>query len=348
MMARAMLSQALVVLVATSILLSAGADDVTHLEVDKAIEAEMAWGDSQIYCYTPPFGNIGHFFNEVSIEVSATEGVPSVYGASRDDVHGIIDAWIKSQAAGSDFDGAVAVRARNKDDFATPLDLLHECPPVWDSNAQACTKAFSPFGPSCVAVTMRKRAQKLTFTVKATSKFQKALPGAMALGALILWFAKYLAKSKVVWYTSGVSISVGLGLLVLLIFACRKIKVPGANRTGFTIVSAMGYGAVCIRYVASVLKAAAAKYWQLLAVYCFFFACLGMVHIARVRRSEERKHDFRITVLWAARLLGVTLIVRGTRSSLCGLAITASLLVYYAVTRFSIGKSSKGDSKKQR
>lgn len=300
-----------------------------------------------VYCYNPPRYNFFDLFNAVTITVSSVDGPsPSVYGASRDDLHGIIDSWIKAKVGGSSNDPNMDVSERaleRTEYFATPLDLLSECPPIWDSKSTDCIKVFSPFGISCTAVTARKRADRdkeMKFRVKATSGFEKGLPVLLLIGACILATAKYLAKSKVVWYSSGISISIFAGVVILVVVLCRKVRVPGTSGTSFTVVTALGYGAVWMRYVASTMRAVVAKYWQLLAVYCAIFGVLGFIHIARIRRNETRKHDFRILVLWSLRLLGLFMLCRGTRSSLVSCLTTAALSIYYIATHFSLGKSS--------
>ena len=181
----------------------------------------------------------------------------------------------------------------------------------------------------------------MKFTVKATSGFEKGLPVLLVLGASILASAKYLAKSKVVWYSSGVSISILAGVVILVVVLCRKVRVPGTSGTSFTVVTALGYGAVWLRYMATAMRAIVAKYWQPIAVYCAIFGVLGFIQIARIRRNETRKHDFRILVLWSLRLLGLFMLCRGTRSSLISCLTTAALSIYYLATHFSLGKSSK-------
>ena len=44
--------------------------------------------------------------------------------------------------------------------------------------------------------------------------------------------------------------------------------------------------------------------------YCGVLAAIGIIMIARIRRDEARKHDFRILVLWSIRATGLVLLVR--------------------------------------
>ncbi len=50
-----------------------------------------------------------------------------------------------------------------------------------------------------------------------------------------------------------------------------------------------GYSAVWLRFVASTLRAAVAQYWEFFLAYCALFSIIGFVHIARIRRNEDRK-----------------------------------------------------------
>ena len=107
------------------------------------------------------------------------------------------------------------------------FDLLSECPPIWNQKATSCTKVFSPFGKSCISVSVPKNLKadgKADVKVKVDVAFRKALPFVMFLGFALLYLSRFFAKSKILWYCSGISISVLLGIVILTVFLCRKTR----------------------------------------------------------------------------------------------------------------------------
>jgi len=324
---------------------------VVNLEDGEEKSATIGPGDSpMLLCYPGPKFNVWRTWEDVTFEVNGSPYAPKVFGASEDDAHGLVDHLIKSylvdgQESATDLLAKIEKRAIARVEYFPSLfDLLTECPPIWNQKATSCTKVFSPFGRSCISVSVpsNSKAQgKAEVKVKLTVAYREKLPLIMAMGFALMYISRYVSKSKILWYCSGVSISVLLGIVILTVFLCRKIRIPGAGSTGFAVLSALGYGAVWVSQVGAAIKAFAAANWELLAGYCAVFALLGAYFIRRIRRNEDSKHDFRILVLWCIRAVGAVLVLCATRSSLLGLALLGVCVVVYVLSRLFGGKEPK-------
>ncbi len=186
-----------------------------------------------LFCYPGPQFNVWRSWEDVTFEVKGSPFVPKVYGASEDDVHGLADALIKSylldeKENGTDILSKIEKRASTRMEiFPSMFDLLSECPPIWNQQATSCTKVFSPFGKSCISVSVPKHSKadgKAEVKVKITVAFRKTLPFVMFLGFALMYMSRFFAKSKIVWYCSGISISVMLGIVILTVILCRKTR----------------------------------------------------------------------------------------------------------------------------
>lgn len=312
------------------------------LEDGEKKSVSMGRGDSPVlFCYPGPRFNVWRSWEDVTFEISGSPFLPKVFGASEDDVHGLLDALLKSYIAGNeesvtDIMTKIEKRAISRTEYIPSLfDLLSECPPIWDSRSTTCTKVFSPFGRSCIALSVPNKSPdgKAEVNVKVKVSFQQTFPAIMLAGLSLMYLARFFSKSKILWYSSGISVSVLLGLVILVVFLCRKVRVPGAGTTGFALMSTFGYGAVWVSSVGTTIKAFALANWELVAGYCGVFALLGMYIIHRIRRNEESKHDFRVMVLWSIRSLGAVLVWRATRSNLLALSLLGVSFLFYLVSR---------------
>ena len=191
-------------------------------------------GDNPVLlCYPGPKFNIWRTWEDVTFEVSGTPFLPKIFGASEDDVHGLLDSLIKHYVLKdtesiTDIVTKIERRAvRRTQYYPAFFDLLTECPPIWNQSATTCTKVFSPFGRSCVAVSVPRNFfhdKKAEVKVKLTVAYQSSLPFIMFIGFLLMYSARFFSKSKILWYSSGISVSVLLGIVILLIFLCRRLR----------------------------------------------------------------------------------------------------------------------------
>ncbi len=191
-----------------------------------------------LFCYPGPKFNVWRTWEDVTFEVNGSPYAPKVFGASEDDAHGLLDYVVKSylledqetQETATDLLARIEKRAIARTEYFPSLfDLLTECPPIWNAKATSCTKVFSPFGRSCLSVSVpsnSKARDKAEVKVKLTVAYREKLPLIMGMGFALMYFARLVSKSKVLWYFSGISISVVLGIVILTVFLCRKIRQP--------------------------------------------------------------------------------------------------------------------------
>ena len=203
------------------------------LEDGEEKSISMGYGSSPVlFCYPGPKFNVWRSWEDVTFEISGSPFLPKVFGASEDDVHGLLDALIKSYIMGSEANVAdiisqIEKRAITRAEYIPSLfDLLSECPPIWNSKATECTKVFSPFGRSCIALSVPKNYPpgKAEVKVKAIVAFQQPFPIIMFIGFILMYLARFFSKSKILWYSSGISASVLFGLVILVVVLCRKVR----------------------------------------------------------------------------------------------------------------------------
>jgi hypothetical protein len=203
------------------------------LEDGEKKSVSMGRGDSPVlFCYPGPRFNVWRSWEDVTFEISGSPFLPKVFGASEDDVHGLLDALLKSYIAGNeesvtDIMTKIEKRAISRTEYIPSLfDLLSECPPIWDSRSTTCTKVFSPFGRSCIALSVPNKSPdgKAEVNVKVKVSFQQTFPAIMLAGLSLMYLARFFSKSKILWYSSGISVSVLLGLVILVVFLCRKVR----------------------------------------------------------------------------------------------------------------------------
>lgn len=226
-------------------------EDATELKLDAPLRCRvMANEQPKVFCYSAPQFNVWRSLSEMRFEVRSvgaeTVGeadiIPFVHGAAEDSLHGIIDAHVNK--------GKRAQRVRDKNNllpdlgvdtiarqraqrranmFISPLDLLSECPRPWAPHNLTCSKYASPFGRSCIAVSVPKSRgvsmASSTFDVIVTTSTNGHRICLLLAGIALLLLAPQLAKSKIFCYTSGVSLSVLLGSVLLLMFVLRRLKV---------------------------------------------------------------------------------------------------------------------------
>ena len=249
-------------------------------------------------------------------------------------MHGLVDGYIRD-GTGDVLDMEEQARrrsiARSIEYFASPADLLFECPPVWAPSRPSCAKLFSPFGRSCVSIASNK--DSATFVVLAKSRLNLQLPLLLLAACGLLIFSRKLAKSKVLWYSSGVSLSLLAGLAVVLLLLARRYRVPGATSATFTLLAIAAYWLALGRYALGMLRVLLIAHWEMALAYCAVLAAGGILWIARVRRDPARKHDFRIQVLWTIRATGLALLSRSSRSGAVQAALLFSAFVAYLILR---------------
>ena len=225
-------------------------EEVTELKLDAPLRCRvMANEQPKVFCYSAPQFNVWRSLSEMRFEVRSvgaeTVGeadiIPFVHGAAEDSLHGIIDAHVKVKRAQQvrhknnllpdlGVDAIARQRAQRRANmFISPLDLLSECPRPWAPHNLTCSKYASPFGRSCIAVSVPKSrggsTASSTFDVIVTTSTNGHRICLLLAGIALLLLAPQLAKSKIFCYTSGVSLSVLLGTVLLLIFVLRRLKV---------------------------------------------------------------------------------------------------------------------------
>lgn len=235
--------------------------------------------DPRIFCYRAPQFNIWRAFHDVSFEVSSQGTVPFVHAAAEDSLHGIIDKHVKAKRAKqARAEGTVLPEVgvesiamkravRRKDMLISPVELLTECPRPWAPHSTVCTKDSSPFGRTCVAVSLPKsrlgKAGSSAFNVTVTTKWELYRFVMFAVGAALLYLSHTLAKSKIFCYSSGISVSILLGAALLLVLILRRVKAPGAKSFWFGLVAVGGYGMALISATGELLRVVAIEYWVL-------------------------------------------------------------------------------------
>ena len=242
------------------------------------VRARVTRSDApRIFCYRAPQFNIWRAFHEVSFEVSSQGTVPFVHAAAEDSLHGIIDKHVKAKRAKqARAEGIVLPEVgvetiankravRRKDMIISPVELLTECPRPWAPHSTVCTKSSSPFGRTCVAVSLPNsrlgKARSAAFNVTVTTNFQRYRFIMFAVGAALLYLSRTLAKSKVFCYSSGISVSVLLGAALLMVLVLRRVKAPGANSFWFGLAAVGGYGMALISATGELLRVVAIEYW---------------------------------------------------------------------------------------
>lgn len=295
-------------------------------------------------CYDAPQFNIWRFWDKTMIDVEADgDWVPLVYGVSTDDIHGLVDTYIKGAGNGEDVDVGdlldVASRAesaaQHREYGFGPLELLWECPPVWAPDQTTCTKEFSPFYKSCVAVTAKKGSapEQRRVKVKAWTKRDALLPLLFLCSAILLRYAKPISEFVLLWYVSAMSLWVLVGLVILLVISARKFKVPGSSSWAFVLASLGGYGAAVGGFAKSLIRRLLVQYWEAVAIYCGLLALCGFIYVARLRSSEQRKKDFRVSLLWSLRIVALCILLGSTRSGTGRGVLLAVLAGMYCVAR---------------
>ena len=218
-------------------------EDAAELKLDAPLRCRvMATEQPKVFCYHAQQFNVWRSLSEVRFEVRSEAGIiPFVHGAAEDSLHGIIDAHVKVKRAQQvrhknnllpdlGVDTIARQRAQRRANmFISPLDLLSECPRPWAPHNLTCFKYASPFGRSCIAVSVPKSrggsTASSTFDVIVTTSTNGHRICLLLAGIALLLLAPQLAKSKIFCYTSGVSLSVLLGTVLLLIFVLRRLKV---------------------------------------------------------------------------------------------------------------------------
>eukprot|EP00960_Hanusia_phi_P031754 749465-Hanusia_phi.AAC.6 len=235
-------------------------------------------------------------------------------------------------------------------------------PSILNPEAKTCDKTFSPFGRyrlkygcpqpltlnrSCIVVAFSGKAneESKVVRVKVTTSCTKNQIAFFAVGLLLLALSRPLAKSKIFQYSSGMLLSITVGMMLLFIFMLNKMRVPGSKTMTFHLAVYAGYGFVVAKFAANMFKQIMIEYWELVLGYCTLFAVLGIVVVSRFRRHESSKHDFRVWVLWVIRLVGILCICGfGTRSGVFSFAILFLMFSIYVFGR--IGKFFKPKGKK--
>mmetsp|Transcript_25434 Transcript_25434/g.84124 ORF Transcript_25434/g.84124 Transcript_25434/m.84124 type:complete len:233 (-) Transcript_25434:160-858(-) len=225
--------------------------------------------------------------------------------------------------------------------------MLAQCPSILNPDAKTCEKTFSPFGRSCIVVSFgsgKSNDETKVVRVRVTASCTKSQVTMFAAGMLLLALSRPLAKSKVFQYSSGMLISITIGMMLLFIFLLNKMKVPGSKTMSFHLAVYAGYGFLVVKFAANMFKQILIEYWELVLGYCALFALLGMIVVSRFRRHESSKHDFRVWVLWVIRLVGILCICGfGTKSGLFSSAMLIIIISMYILGR--IGKFFKPKDK---
>ena len=223
----------------------------TELKLDAPLRCRvMATEQPKVFCYSAPQFNVWRSLSEMRFEVRSASAetvgeadiIPFVHGAAEDSLHGIIDAHVNTGKRAQQVpdknnllpdlgvDAIARQRAQRRANmFISPLDLLSECPRPWAPHNLTCSKYASPFGRSCIAVSVPKSrggsTASSTFDVIVTTSTNGHRICLLLAGIALLVLAPQLAKSKIFCYTSGVSLSVLLGTVLLLMFVLRRLKV---------------------------------------------------------------------------------------------------------------------------
>jgi len=307
-----------------------GDEEVTELKINRTVQCKVSSTDApRLFCYRAPQFNIWRAFCEVNFMVSSHSGViPFVHSAAEDSLHGIIDNHVKAKRARKARDEGYILpetgietlafkRAVSRSDMIiSPIELLTECPRPWAMQSQVCEKSSSPFRRSCISVSVPKSrgASSSSFTVTVTTKCNTQRIITFAVGALLLYLARWLGKSKVFCYSSGASLSVLLGAALLLVLILRRVKFPGAQSVLFSLMALGGYGMGMLSATGSLLRHVAVEYWEFVVVYLGVFALVGLGLVYRARSKEDSKESLGTMVVWSIRGFGVMGLVWSSQS----------------------------------
>ena len=176
-----------------------------------------------LLCFGGTEFDASQIFSETVFELSGDPFLPKIFPASEDDVHGFVDDMIKthfSNETSTDLVARIEHRAfHGTEMFPSLFDLLTDCPPVWDPYVTICNQSFSPFGKSCIAISSGRKAD---VKVKVFTNSQDLSPILFGVGLLLIFTAIWVSEIALLWYLSGISLTVLLGLIILIVFILRR------------------------------------------------------------------------------------------------------------------------------
>jgi hypothetical protein len=175
-----------------------GVASSTIAKLDASIPKDyvVTKNDENNFCFETKNGfEIDSAFRELLITVVApnTTHFPwhSIRGVSTDDAHAHIQTIVLS-LMGVDLNDKETHKPYQIQSFLR--DILSSCPsPLFSHNRNICNMRFSPFGTACITISPESNH---VVTITTVEHFNKNLVYNLIVGASLLFFANYLAKSK--------------------------------------------------------------------------------------------------------------------------------------------------------
>jgi hypothetical protein len=255
-------------------------------------------------------GALLRLFDVQTVHVRGLRPGVEVYAASE-------DTWLVGAMSGQSAEEQVkaAFKTENRS-FAQErwADLSRALSTVWyGSDRRSQSFGFSPFSPSCVG--LRSRNGPVDVTVElfregplaglSTSDIDRLFrggdrnvplylwswPALFVAGFLVFAYAPTLADSIVFHYASGVSVSMLLGVLIIVIILWQR---TGSRRPGVfaaSLLSAVGLTATALKdWLREAFREFVITHWQYTLAYLSVFAAIGYFYTfwrLRGGRPEE-------------------------------------------------------------
>ena len=316
------------------------------LQENLVSKVESASQELNIFCFD---GNSNQFdvtstFLESTITISAMEhdefGWHDVKGLSDDDFHSHLEKTIyhilTSPEERSKNQNSVGNDANEFRGFFR--DILSACPTPFSYDRKQCAMKFSPFGRSCVSI---QPSRGLSYAVVASSSFNPARIFQLLVGVSLLLFSNSLSKSKIFHYSSGCSLFMVGGLLLLLLFLSRRLFKRNSGTSFVTFMLSGSYATGALWFLKNNLKSLILTNWEYVLGYIVFTGLCGCIATSIARSYDGTKRMIRTSAKWVLRITSALIIYNSFASPLISLLSTITLIalyIFYAVMKNLSGK----------
>ncbi len=224
------------------------------------------------------------------------------------------------------------------------LHALVESKPA--GTAHVVSHRFSPFYSSCVAVhprggnvvrvdvSIERLPSALDRRRTRKSGFGSPLvwrTAALGLGLVLFFYARHLSRSLSLVYVSGISISMLLGVGIVLLLAWRRIT-GGGRRNILTLATVMGCSGSLTWAFVRQLETLWYSYWRGVLGYLAFFGILGYFLTFWMLKGGELEVWQSSLLERMLRLLAVSMLLNVSHSARASLALVTTAAAIALVT----------------
>jgi len=297
----------------------------------------------KVFCYESLTNfDPSKLWSPVTVKISASDDHwLKVRHAASDNLHTIVDNKIQKILGISDSDDIKDLLSNRKSFvFFPPPSILTDCPSIiWSSNLSECTLHLSPFGKSCVSVSVRTPSGRKDPVIFLTTHFafNINLLFRFIVGMLILVLSHEMSKSKVFQYSAGAIAGCFAGLLLLLLYTLKK------KRGVFSSPFLLGSLYFCSMYlgVKNVSARLISSYWEYLLCYFVIAVFIGVLLVRWLRSDPAVKHRVRVLVKWFLRFVGFCFLFQSTFSWYVEILWFFVLLMLYIHHKLGKSKSKE-------